>query len=163
MWNSGPPPNTVILSPHFGQRSVEIQGLPPNHANAGSSPKVQAQNDNASMRDLNGATLPGMKDCYVYIMASRSRTLYTGVTNSLDRRVAEHKLKLIPGFTSLYNIDRLVYFEHHGDIRVAIRREKQIKGWTRAKKARTHRVHQSRMVRFERGLVWKGTTGPSSR
>ena len=86
------------------------------------------------MRDLNGATLPAMKDCYVYIMASRSRTLYTGVTNSLDRRVAEHKLKLIPGFTSLYNIDRLVYFEHHGDIRVAIRREKQIKGWTRAKK-----------------------------
>jgi putative endonuclease len=75
-----------------------------------------------------------MKDYYVYIMASRSRTLYTGVTNNLERRVSQHKLKLLPGFTALYRIDRLVYFEHHGDIREAIRREKQIKGWTRAKK-----------------------------
>ena len=67
-------------------------------------------------------------------MASRSRTLYTGVTSNLDGRVAEHKLKLVPGFTSRHNIDRLVYFECHGDIRRAIQREKQIKGWTRAKK-----------------------------
>ncbi len=71
---------------------------------------------------------------YVYIMASRSRTLYTGVTNNLERRVSEHKLRLNPGFTSLYHIDRLVYFEYHRDIRVAIQSEKQIKGWTRARK-----------------------------
>ena len=71
---------------------------------------------------------------YVCIMASRSRTLYTGVTKDVEQRVAEHKLKLTPGFTSLYNIDRLVYFERHGDIRRAIQREKQIKGLTRAKK-----------------------------
>jgi len=75
-----------------------------------------------------------MKDYYVYTMASRSRTLYTGVTNNLERRVAQHKLKLVSGFTARYRVDRLVYFEHNGDIRAAIQREKQIKGWTREKK-----------------------------
>jgi putative endonuclease len=75
-----------------------------------------------------------MSQYYVYIMASRSRTLYTGVTNSLERRVFEHKEKLVPGFTSKYKIDRLVYFEMTEDIHSAILREKQIKGWTRSKK-----------------------------
>jgi putative endonuclease len=67
-------------------------------------------------------------------MAGKFRTLYTGVTNNLERRVLEHKRKLVPGFTSKYNINRLVYFETFGDIRAAIQREKQIKGWLRAKK-----------------------------
>ena len=71
---------------------------------------------------------------YVYIMTNKSRTLYTGVTNNLERRVYEHKQKLIPGFTSKYNISRLVYFEATEDIRAAIEREKQIKGWLRSKK-----------------------------
>ena len=71
---------------------------------------------------------------YVYIIASRSRTLYTGVTNNLDRRVFEHKEKLVPGFTSKYKIERLVYFEVTQDVQAAILREKQIKGWTRSKK-----------------------------
>ena len=75
-----------------------------------------------------------MNSYFVYIMASRSRTLYTGVTRNLDRRVSEHKLKLVPGFTAWYNIDRLVFYENYGDVRSAIHREKQIKGWTRAKK-----------------------------
>ncbi|MGO8788772.1 MAG: GIY-YIG nuclease family protein [Terriglobia bacterium] len=75
-----------------------------------------------------------MKTYYVYIMSNKSRTIYTGVTNSLDRRVVEHKCKLTPGFTSKYNLTRLVYFEVFGDIRAAIQREKQIKGWLRAKK-----------------------------
>ncbi len=75
-----------------------------------------------------------MKNYYVYIMANASRTLYTGVTNNLERRVLQHRRKLMPGFTSLYNINRLVYFEVYGDIRVAIAREKQIKGLTRKKK-----------------------------
>ena len=75
-----------------------------------------------------------MKTYYMYIMASASRTLYTGVTNNLERRVAEHQRKLIPGFTSLYNINRLVHYEVFGDIRAAIAREKQIKGWRRTKK-----------------------------
>ena len=71
---------------------------------------------------------------FVYIMASASKTLYTGLTNSIRRRVREHKLKLVPGFTSKYNITRLVYFESYEDVHKAIEREKQIKDWTRAKR-----------------------------
>ena len=75
-----------------------------------------------------------MHQYYVYIMSSPSRTLYTGMTNDLQRRVYEHKQKLIPGFTASYNISSLVYFEETSDVKSAIAREKQIKGWTRAKK-----------------------------
>jgi putative endonuclease len=75
-----------------------------------------------------------VKTSYVYIMASRSRTLYPGVTNDLERRVAEHKRHLTPGFTSRYRIERLVYFETWGRIRNAIHREKEIKRWRRSKK-----------------------------
>jgi len=75
-----------------------------------------------------------MKQYFVYIMTNKSRTLYTGVTNNLERRVYEHKNKLIPGFTSRYNIDRLVYFEETTDVTSAIAREKQIKGWLRSRK-----------------------------
>jgi len=73
---------------------------------------------------------------YVYMMASRSRVLYTGVTNDLARRVDEHKRSLTPGFTSRYHITRLVYFEEFGDVRDAIAREKQLKGWVRSRKTR---------------------------
>ena len=75
-----------------------------------------------------------MRQYYVYIMTNKSRTLYTGVTNDLNRRVYEHQQKLVPGFTSKYNITRLVYFEATTEIRAAIAREKQIKGWLRSKK-----------------------------
>jgi putative endonuclease len=75
-----------------------------------------------------------VKQYYVYILASRSRNLYVGVTNELERRVYEHKQKLVPGFTTKYNIDRLVYFETTQDVDVAISREKQIKGWLRTRK-----------------------------
>ena len=75
-----------------------------------------------------------MRDYYVYIMCNESGTLYTGVTNNLERRVDEHKRKLIAGFTSKYNITRLVYYETFSDVREAIAREKQIKSWRRRKK-----------------------------
>lgn len=75
-----------------------------------------------------------MKQYYVYIMTNKSRTIYTGVTNDLQRRVYEHKQKLVPGFTAKYNISRLVYFEETTDALSAIAREKQIKGWLRVKK-----------------------------
>lgn len=75
-----------------------------------------------------------MKNYYVYIMTNRSGTLYIGVTNDLIRRVYEHKNKLIAGFTTKYNIDRLVYFEQTGNIEAAIAYEKKLKGWRRAKK-----------------------------
>ena len=71
---------------------------------------------------------------YIYIMASRSRVLYVGVTNDLARRVNEHKQGLTAGFTSKYRVTRLVYFEEFADIRDAIAREKQIKGWRRSRK-----------------------------
>lgn len=67
-------------------------------------------------------------------MTNKSKTLYTGVTNNLQRRVYEHKHKLIKGFTSKYNITKLVYYEEYNDINDAISREKQIKGWSRKKK-----------------------------
>jgi putative endonuclease len=67
-------------------------------------------------------------------MSSKSKTLYTGVTDDLQRRVYEHKKKLIKGFTRRYNIIYLVYYEVALDIQSAIQREKQIKGWLRAKK-----------------------------
>jgi len=75
-----------------------------------------------------------MKQYYVYIMTNSSRTLYTGVTDNLVRRVYEHKNKLIKGFTQKYNITRLVYYEITSDVQAAIQREKQIKGWLRKKK-----------------------------
>ena len=71
---------------------------------------------------------------YVYIMTNRSGTLYTGVTNDLKHRVYQHKPKLVPGFTKRYNIDRFVYYVATRDVRSAIAREKEIKGWVRAKK-----------------------------
>jgi putative endonuclease len=70
----------------------------------------------------------------VYIIASRSRNLYVGVTNNLGRRLIEHRDGLAPGFTKRYRIFRLVYYEVFGDIRAAIAREKEIKGWRREKK-----------------------------
>jgi putative endonuclease len=74
------------------------------------------------------------RNYFVYIMGSKSRRLYIGVTNDLERRVFEHKSKFVEGFTAKYNIDRLVYFAETGDVTVAIEREKQLKGWLRAKK-----------------------------
>src|SRR5208337_558317 len=71
---------------------------------------------------------------HVYILASASGVLYTGVTNLLERRIAEHKAKLCPGFTVAYDVTRLVYFEPFTDVRAAISREKQLKNWRRKKK-----------------------------
>ncbi|MGH7778546.1 MAG: GIY-YIG nuclease family protein [Candidatus Binataceae bacterium] len=70
----------------------------------------------------------------VYIVASPSRVIYIGVTSVLARRTAEHREKAIPGFTARYNVTRLVYFEEYDRAADAIAREKQLKGWTRAKK-----------------------------
>jgi putative endonuclease len=75
-----------------------------------------------------------MKVYCVYIMASLSRTLYVGVTSNLEGRVFQHKQKLVPGFTGRYNINRLVYYACSEVVREAIAREKQLKGWSRAKK-----------------------------
>lgn len=75
-----------------------------------------------------------MKQYFVYILTSKSGTLYVGMTNDLHRRVYQHKYKIIKGFTSRYNVDRLVHFEVFNEPKQAIAREKQIKGWLRRKK-----------------------------
>ena len=67
-------------------------------------------------------------------MTNRSKVLYIGVTSDLTRRVYQHKKKLVDGFTKRYNLTRLVYYEAGDDIRSAIQREKQIKGWLRSRK-----------------------------
>jgi putative endonuclease len=72
--------------------------------------------------------------CFAYIMASRSHTLYIGVTGDLQKRVFEHKWKEHDGFAARYNCDRLVWFESYQDVTKAIAREKQLKGWRREKK-----------------------------
>lgn len=74
------------------------------------------------------------KTYYVYIITNRSKTLYIGVTNNLERRMWEHKQGIGSVFASKYKIDRLVYFESYDDVHDAIHREKQIKGLLRIKK-----------------------------
>jgi putative endonuclease len=71
---------------------------------------------------------------HVYIMASESGVLYIGVTNHLESRTVQHKQKQVTGFTSIYNVTKLVYFEPFGDVCNAIAREKQLKRWRREKK-----------------------------
>jgi len=73
---------------------------------------------------------------YVYIMTNWCNTvLYTGMTNNLERRVYEHKNKTFDGFSSKYNTNKLVYYDCTNDVNAAIEKEKQIKGWTRKRKA----------------------------
>ena len=74
------------------------------------------------------------KKYFVYIIASPTGTLYTGMTNDLMKRVYQHKNKLVEGFTKKYNVTRLAYYEETNDVSAAIDREKQIKGWRRSKK-----------------------------
>jgi len=75
------------------------------------------------------------KQYFIYIMTNKLNTaLYAGLTNDLIRRIYEHKNKLIRGFTSKYNVTKLVYYENYNNINDAIAREKQIKGGSRKKK-----------------------------
>ena len=75
------------------------------------------------------------KTYYVYILTNKyNTTLYVGVTNDLVRRIYEHKNKLVEGFTSRYNLDKLIYYEQTENIETAITREKQIKNYSRKKK-----------------------------
>ena len=76
-----------------------------------------------------------MKQYFVYIMTNKSnRVLYTGITSNLEKRINEHKLKIIPGFTQKYNVTKLVFVEEFPDPESAISAEKKIKGWSRQKK-----------------------------
>ncbi|WP_253302707.1 GIY-YIG nuclease family protein [Wolbachia endosymbiont of Psylliodes chrysocephala] len=73
-----------------------------------------------------------MQNYYVYILASKNnRTLYTGITSNLIKRIWEHKSKVISGFASKYNVHKLVHFEEFQDINSALNREKLLKSWKR--------------------------------
>ncbi len=97
------------------------------------------------------------KSFYIYILTNCNNTvLYTGVTNDLMRRVFEHKNHVIKGFTDKYNCTKLVYFESTSCINSAITREKQLKGWRRAKKESLISFKKPEVDRFIRELVLKG-------
>ena len=96
-----------------------------------------------------------MKEYYVYIMANKSGTLYVGVTNDLERRVYEHKNKLIEGFTKKYDITRLVYFDTTDDVTAAIAKEKQLKGILRNKKMELIKTKNPLMVDLSEGWYEK--------
>jgi putative endonuclease len=79
--------------------------------------------------------MPGREyQFWVYILSNRSHVLYIGVTNSLHRRILEHRKQIPDAFTTRYKITRLVYFESYQYINNAIAREKELKHWTRAQK-----------------------------
>jgi putative endonuclease len=84
-----------------------------------------------------------MREYTVYILASRSRVLYIGVTNDIRRRVWQHRHGLLPGFTQQYRVTRLVYLERTTDVRAAIAREKQLKRWPRWRKDRLIERHNA--------------------
>jgi putative endonuclease len=107
-----------------------------------------------------------MRTFWVYILASRSRVLYVGVTNDLLRRVREHQMHEVPGFTAKYRIDRLVHCEETDDIDAAIAREKEIKGWRRSKKIEL--IEAANPTWFDLSEGWfeqapTGKAGPSLR
>ena len=72
-----------------------------------------------------------MKKCFVYILSSRNKVLYVGMTDNLSRRTYEHKLGLVDGFTKKYNVNRLVYYESHPTLTSVVKRERQLKNWHR--------------------------------
>jgi len=72
-----------------------------------------------------------MKNYFVYILSSKNKVLYVGMTDRLSRRIFEHKQGLVEGFTKKYNVNKLVYYETQPDLERAIKREKQLKNWHR--------------------------------
>ena len=100
-----------------------------------------------------------MGQYYVCMMTNQKRTLYTGVTNDLARRVYEHKNKLVDGFTKRYNLTWLAYYGVTDDIMSAIVREKQIKGWRRSKKDALIASANPQVEGPGKGLVWRVVSG----
>jgi putative endonuclease len=94
---------------------------------------------------------------FVYILASLSRVLYVGATSDLCRRMYQHKTGVIPGFTSKYKINRLVYYETTPNSRAAVAREREIKGWTRERKCRL--VEQTNLGWEDLAVSWFTNVG----
>jgi putative endonuclease len=92
---------------------------------------------------------------YTYIMGSHTGTLYIGVTSEFDTRVRQHKNGSFEGFSKKYGCTRLLYYEHFGDIRMAIGREKQLKGWRREKKLNLIRTANPEFKDLAEKLGWQ--------
>ena len=90
---------------------------------------------------------------FVYLMASRSGVLYTGMTNNLERRVWEHKHSTEPSYTRKYKVNRLVYFEEFGNVLDAIENEKRIKGMAEDQEARADQDEEPQDARSECRVV----------
>ena len=99
-------------------------------------------------------------DYYVYLIASRTHVLYCGMTNSIRRRVEEHREGAIEGFSATYRCHCLVWFERYQYVLNAIDREKQIKGWRREKKIWL--IEQTNPAWADLSDVWRGTADPST-
>ncbi len=97
---------------------------------------------------------------YVYIVASRSRILYIGITSNLERRIEEHRTGAFPGFTSTYRCHRLVWLERYVAVNRAIDREKQLKDWSRIKKIVL--IERENPTWVDLSLEWQETAGPST-
>jgi putative endonuclease len=98
---------------------------------------------------------------YVYIVASRTHIVYCGITNSIQRRMEEHKDAVFPGFTATYQCNRLVWFEQYQYVNNALAREKQIKRWVRAKKIRL--IEETNPTWCDLSEAWtKKTADPSA-
>jgi putative endonuclease len=95
---------------------------------------------------------------YIYILGSHTGTLYIGVTSNLYLRVMQHKEGTFEGFTADYGCKRLLYFEGYDDIRTAIAREKQLKGWRREKKLNLIRAINPEFKDFAQTWGWKMIT-----
>ena len=113
---------------HDHRDHLALQPLP--QARVDRPQKRLVHGDDAGLAPVDAPPMP----YHLYIMSSRSRVLYVGVTSQLSARVRQHKEASPDRFTGRYHIDRLVYSEEYQDVRDAIRREKQIKGWLRARK-----------------------------
>ncbi len=100
---------------------------------------------------------------YIYILTNKTNSVvYIGVTNDLVRRCHEHKMKLIKGFTEKYNVDKLVYYEVFDDINLAIAREKQLKGYSRAKKdLLIDKANPERVELYNHGVIKEISRLPS--
>ena len=100
--------------------------------------------------------MPREHDYYVYMVTNFARSvLYIGVTSDLEGRLYEHREGVTAGFTKRYRVNRLVFCEHYGDVLAAIAREKQLKGWTRAKKETLVAVGNPRWDDLSTDWGWK--------
>lgn len=99
------------------------------------SPSVKDEKITVTLSEAKGIIKGLMQSYFVYILTTKNnKMLYIGVTNNLERRIQEHKQKIIPGYTEKYNLNKLVYFEEFQRVEDAIAVEKKIKGWLRRKK-----------------------------